>query len=78
MTQHCYYITASYFLDKQASDVGHRTQRNFKVFSDKKGEALANELEDSVRDILHTNIEGVDMFNLSIDNIFDCGEVDNG
>lgn len=78
MTQHCYYITASYFLDKQASDVGHRTQRNFKVFSDKKGEALANELEDSVRDILYSNIKGVVLFNLSIDNIFDCGEVDDG
>lgn len=78
MTQHCYYITASYFLDKQASDVGHRTQRNFKVFSDKKGEALADELEASVRDILYSNIKGVDLFNLSIDNIFDCGEVDDG
>lgn len=74
MANHCYYITASYFIDKHASDVGHRTQRNFKVFSDKTGSALADELEASVRDKLYTNVKGVELFNLSIDNVFDCGE----
>lgn len=75
MVPHCYYITASYFLDKHYSEIGHRTQRNLKILSSKKGLALAEELEDAVRkQIGGFSAIGVELFNLSIDHVFDCGE----
>lgn len=78
MVPHCYYITASYFLDKHYSEIGHRTHRNLKVLSDKKGLELVEELENAVRHRIGSSCGAAELglFNLSIDSIFDCGEAE--
>lgn len=79
MTQHCYYITASAFINKKASDIGRRTHVNFTVLSDRKGKELAVELEDATRERFNAFSEEFsgEIFNLSVDNVFDCGEVED-
>lgn len=76
MQPHCYYLTVSASLSLADSEKGRRNHRNFKILSDKKGKALADDLENQVR-AKYCKINGdspSEIFNLAIDNIFDCGE----
>lgn len=76
MQPHCYYLSVSSSLSREDSEKGRRNRRNFKVFSSKKGKALADDLEDQVRakfcELNGGTLGGI--YNLAIDNIFDCGE----
>lgn len=76
MIPHCYYVTVSVYMDLSAYQAGRRNKRNFRILSDKKGVELADELEAVVRrEYNKYNATGFELFNLVIESIFDCGEV---
>lgn len=76
MVPHCYYVTASAYIGKEAYDAGRRVQRNLRIPSDKKGLELAEELEGTVRKWFCECFSGhsEEALNFSVDSIFDCGE----
>lgn len=76
MIPHCYYVTASVYMDLNAYQAARRNKRNFRILSDKKGVELADEIEAIIRrEYDKYRTAGFELFNLAIENIFDCGEV---